>query len=65
MRFPLPLPRPRWIDRLHIESVLEHLAPGTKTSARLRLMHWTGMRPSQTGRDLRGRISGSPIRFRT
>ena len=50
VRFPLPLPRPRWVDRTHIESVLERLAPGTKTSARLRLMHWTGMRPSQMGR---------------
>ena len=50
VRFPLPPPRPRWVDRAHIESVLRHLAPATKTSARLRLMHWTGMRPSQMGR---------------
>ena len=50
VRFPLPLPRPRWVDRAHIEVILEHLSPGTKTSARLRLMHWTGMRPSQMGR---------------
>ena len=50
VRFPLPLPRPRWVDRTHIDAVLEHLSPGTKTSARLRLMHWTGMRPSQMGR---------------
>ena len=50
VRFPLPLPRPRWVDRPHIDAVLEHLPPGTKTSARLRLMHWTGMRPSQMGR---------------
>ena len=50
VRFALPLPRPRWIDRAHIETVLEHLAPHTKTSARLRLMHWTGMRPSPMGR---------------
>ena len=49
-RFPLPPPRPRWIDRTHIEAVLVYLGPGTKTSARLRLMHWTGMRPSQMGR---------------
>ena len=27
-----------------------YLGPGTKTSARLRLMHWTGIRPSQMGR---------------
>lgn len=50
VRFPLPLPRPRWVDRPHIDAVLEHLPAGTKTSARLRLMHWTGMRPSQMGR---------------
>ena len=50
VRFPLPLPRPRWVDRAHIEAVLEQLAGGTRTSARLRLMHWTGMRPSQMGR---------------
>ncbi len=50
VRFPLPLPRPRWVDRPHIDAVLQHLPPGTKTSARLRLMHWTGMRPSQMGR---------------
>ena len=50
VRFPLPLPRPRWVDRTHIDSVLQHVSPSTKTSARLRLMHWTGMRPSQMGR---------------
>ena len=50
VRFPLPLTRPRWVDRAHIEDILEQLAPSTRTSARLRLMHWTGMRPSQMGR---------------
>lgn len=50
VRFPLPLPQPRWVDRAHIDAVLAQLAPGTRTSARLRLMHWTGMRPSQMGR---------------
>ena len=50
VRFPLPLPRPRWLDRAHIDAILEHLSSSTKTSARLRFMHWTGMRPSQTGR---------------
>ena len=44
-----PLP-PRWIDRSHISTVLAHLTPGSKTKVRLRLMHWTGMRPSQMGR---------------
>ena len=41
---------PRWIDRAHISAVLAHLTPGSKTDARLRLMHWSGMRPSQMGR---------------
>ena len=50
VRFPLPLPPPRWVDRPHIDAALDHLSPRTKTSARLRLMHWTGMRPSQMGR---------------
>ena len=50
VRFPLPPARPRWIDRAHIEAVLDQLARQTKTAARLRLMHWTGMRPSQMGR---------------
>ena len=40
----------RWIPRTHIEAVLVRLAPHSKTEARLRLMHWTGMRPSQMGR---------------
>ena len=43
-------PVPRWIPRAIIESVLAQLAPRTKTEARLRLLHWTGMRPSQMGR---------------
>ena len=50
MRFPLPPPTPRWIDRRHIADVLGHLSPRSKTHARLQLMHWTGMRPSQMGR---------------
>ena len=41
---------PRWIDRAHISAVLAHLTPGSKPEVRLRLMHWTGMRPSQMGR---------------
>ena len=44
---------PRWIDRSHISAVLAHLTPGSKTAVRLRLMQWTGMRPSQMGRLLR------------
>ncbi|MYD87981.1 MAG: phage integrase family protein [Acidobacteria bacterium] len=50
VRFKRPPPRPRWLDRAHIAEVLAHLTPGSKTVVRLRLMHWTGMRPSQMGR---------------
>ena len=50
LRFPPPPPQPRWIERNHIADVLEHLTPGSKTIVRLRLMHWTGMRPSQMAR---------------
>ena len=50
VRFTPPPPKPRWIDRGHIADVLAQLTPGSKTAVRLRLMHWTGMRPSQMGR---------------
>ena len=50
VRFTRPPPRPRWLDRAHIADVLAQLTPGSRTVVRLRLMHWTGMRPSQMGR---------------
>ena len=50
VRFPMPPPRPRWLERSHIAGVLAELTPGSRTAVRLRLMHWTGMRPSQMGR---------------
>ncbi len=50
VRFAQPPPKPRWIERSHIAAVLAQLTPGSKTVVRLRLMHWTGMRPSQMGR---------------
>ena len=50
IRFKLPPPQPRWLDRSHIAGVLARLTPGSKTVVRLTLMHWTGMRPSQMGR---------------
>ena len=40
--------KPRWLDRALIAEVLTHLEPGSKLRIRLELMHWTGMRPSQT-----------------
>ena len=50
VRFAQPPPKPRWLERSHIAEVLAQLTPGSKTVVRLRLMHWTGMRPSQMGR---------------
>jgi|GEM_PF-1982918 len=50
VRFAPPPPKPRWIERTHIADVLGQLTPGSKTVVRLRLMHWTGMRPSQMAR---------------
>ena len=50
VRFAQPPPKPRWVERSHIAEVLAQLTPGSKTVVRLRLMHWTGMRPSQMGR---------------
>ena len=48
--FPKPPAKPRWLDRRHIAAVLREVEPGTKLRARLELMQWTGMRPSQMGR---------------
>lgn len=49
-RFPPAQPKPRWVQRTDIDTVLAQLTPGSKTRVRLELMHWTGMRPSQMGR---------------
>ena len=48
--FPKPSPKARWVERTHIADVLAQLEPGTTLAARLNLMRWTGMRPSQMGR---------------
>ena len=50
VRFPPAPPKRRWVRRAHLDAVLAHLSPWSKTAARLQLMHWTGMRPSQMGR---------------
>ena len=50
IRFTPAPPQPRWVPRAHIDDVLAQLTAGSKTVARLQLMHWTGMRPSQMGR---------------
>ena len=50
MTFPKPSPKARWVERTHIADVLAQLEPGTTLAARLNLMRWTGMRPSQMGR---------------
>lgn len=47
--FPKAAPKPRSVDRSHIEAVLAQLPPGS-TLLRLQLMLWTGMRPAQIGR---------------
>ena len=38
------------MHRSHLDAVLAHLTPGSKTAARLQMMHWTGVRRSQMGR---------------
>ena len=43
-------PKPRGLDRTHIAEVIQQVEPGSKLRARLELMQWTGMRPSQMGR---------------
>ena len=48
--FPKAPPKPRWLNRAHIAAVLARLEARTKLSARLHLLHWTGMRPAQMGR---------------
>ena len=50
VRFTPAPPKPRWVERAHINDVLTQLSPTSKTAARLQLLHWTGMRPSQMGR---------------
>jgi integrase len=49
VRFGRPDQQARWIDRARIVRVLDNLNRG-KIRARLRLLHWTGMRPSQIAR---------------
>ena len=49
-RFRPDPPKPRWVDREHVEDVLGQLQKGTKTAARMWLLHWTGMRASQLER---------------
>ena len=45
--FPKAPPKPRWLNRAHIAAVLARLEARSKLSARLHLLHWTGMRPAQ------------------
>jgi len=48
--FPKARPKPRGLDRAHIADVIRKVEPGSKLRARLELLQWTGMRPSQMGR---------------
>lgn len=50
IRFVAPDPQLQALPLATIDAVLDQLQPGTKTEARLRLMRWTGMRPSQMAR---------------
>ena len=47
--FPKPPPKPRAVSRVHLAAVLAQIEPGTVLAARLQLIRWTGMRPSQMG----------------
>ena len=48
--FPSNPPKARWLEREHITAVLRKLEAGTKMTARLQVLHCTGMRPAQLGR---------------
>ncbi len=48
--FQKPRAKPRGRPMNEITEVFAHLDPGTKVRARLQLLQWTGMRPSQEGR---------------
>ena len=48
--FQKPRAKPRWRTISDVTEVLAQLEPGTKVRARLLLLQWTGMRPSQEGR---------------
>ena len=48
--FPKAPPKPRALDRSHIADVIRKVEPESKLRARLELMQWTRMRPSQMGR---------------
>ena len=48
--FRKPRAKPRWRTISDVTEVLAQLEPGTKVRARLLLLQWTGMRPSQESR---------------
>ena len=50
VRFPPGRPKARWLEREHITDVLHELEPGRRMTARLQMLHYTGMRPAQLGR---------------
>lgn len=50
VRFPTPDPKPKAISLDVIDRVLNEMATGCRTQAWLRLMRWTGIRPSQIDR---------------
>ena len=48
--FPEGPSKARWLEREHITAVLRELEPGTPMTARVQMLHCTGMRPIQLGR---------------
>ena len=49
MSVPPDPPKARWLEREHITAVLHELEPRTRMTARLQMLHCTGMRPKQLG----------------
>ena len=49
MSFPPDAPKARWLEREDITAVLRELEPRTRMTARLQMLHCTGMRLKQLG----------------
>ena len=49
VNFPPDPPKARWLEREHITAVLRELEAGTRITAGMQMLHYTGMRPVQLG----------------